>query len=303
MAVKADILLSVYGKAPYLEEFLQSLQNQTCKDFRLLYRFDGDVFAENINLLANTAFAEEVTDRNHCGVNASYEKLLAVSDAEYCLLADQDDIWHADKLAKTLNILVDTQARCGSGCPVLVHSDLRVVDAGSRVIADSMSRYQALAPEKYTLKDLIVQNNVTGCTIGCNRALAELAHFPSEAICHDWYMALIASAFGKIVFCRESLIDYRQHGNNVFGAAPRRRLLRKIFHRSELHKKIVKTQLQAAAFRRQFAARLLPEQNDMLAAWSSNLDEKSYLRRLNVMIRNGFCKNDFLRTLGMWFAA
>ena len=65
----------------------------------------------------------------------------------------------------------------------------------------------------------------------------------------------------------------------------------------------IKTQLQAAAFRRQFAAHLLPEQSDMLTAWSSNIDEKSYLRRLNTIIRNGFCKNDFLRTLGLWFAA
>ena len=36
------ILLSVYGEAPFLREFLASLKEQSCRNFRLRYRFDDD---------------------------------------------------------------------------------------------------------------------------------------------------------------------------------------------------------------------------------------------------------------------
>ena len=35
---------------------------------------------------------------------------------------------------------------------------------------------------------------------------------------HDWWLGLIASAFGKIAYIDEGLILYRQHGGNDVGA-------------------------------------------------------------------------------------
>jgi hypothetical protein len=126
--------------------------------------------------------------------------------------------------------------------------------------------------------------------------------FPGYTICHDWYLALTAAAFGKIVFTDTPLIDYRQHNGNVFGAVQRKDLLAKKNQRQYLHKRLQLTQKQAACFLELYRDKLSSKQIKCIEAWSSNLHEKSYLKRLFNLFRWNFRKHDFLRTIGMWWA-
>ena len=121
--------------------------------------------------------------------------------------------------------------------------------------------------------------------------------FPS---CH---LALIAAAFGSIVFLPSPLVDYRQHKENVYGAVPRGNLLKRFFQRDHLHYRVELTRRQAGAFLEQFRPNLSPEQAGMVEDWSRSLSEPSYFRRLRTIWRHGFRKNDWLRTVGLWWAA
>jgi hypothetical protein len=68
-------------------------------------------------------------------------------------------------------------------------------------------------------KRLLVENCITGCASLINRRLAELARpIPPEAIMHDWWLALVASAFGTIGVVDVPTVRYRQHANNAIGA-------------------------------------------------------------------------------------
>ena len=298
------ILLSVYGEAPFLKEFLASLKEQSCRNFRLRYRFDDDgKDAEYREILARFPRAETSGRNGHVGVALSYQKLLQeAGDAAYLMFADQDDVWHPEKVEKSYACMKQSEARFGRETPLLVHSDLRVCDQNLREIAPSFFRYQALNPERQTLRDLMIQNNVTGCTMMINRALADQAAIPAEAICHDWYLALTAATFGRIVCLQEVLTDYRQHSGNVYGAVPRRRMLPELFHKEELHRRLMLTQHQAAAFLHQYAGCLREPQRTLLEAWSGMSSEPSWLRRLGIAWKYRFTKNDFLRTLGLWWA-
>jgi hypothetical protein len=40
---------------------------------------------------------------------------------------------------------------------------------------------------------------------------------PQEFRMHDWWIILVAAFEGRIVYLDESLIQYRQHGNNTVG--------------------------------------------------------------------------------------
>jgi hypothetical protein len=41
---------------------------------------------------------------------------------------------------------------------------------------------------------------------------------PAGAVMHDWWLSLIASAFGHRVYLDAPLVDYRQHDSNTIGA-------------------------------------------------------------------------------------
>jgi len=90
------------------------------------------------------------------------------------------------------------------------------------VLHDSFFAHQGWDPSAVTLQRLLVQNNVTGCTVLINRALADKAleaGDPKQMIMHDWFLALTAAACGHVVFIPRPLVRYRQHGTNVKGAS------------------------------------------------------------------------------------
>jgi hypothetical protein len=79
--------------------------------------------------------------------------------------------------------------------------------------------YQGLEIERNSFPNLVISNLVTGCTALINEPLAEKAlPIPEKAIMHDWWLALVATAFGKLVYLDIPLVHYRQHGNNTIGA-------------------------------------------------------------------------------------
>ncbi len=303
---QVSVLLSVHGDSIFLKDFLDSLANQSFRDFLLVCRFDGKASPSTLSLVSRFPSAVVLPDQTHYNVVTSYRRLLdaaADTDTPYFMFADQDDVWHPDKIARSLQAVREAEAARPAGTPVLVHSDLRVVDEHLKMIAPSMIRYQSLNPARISLADLMVQNNATGCTMMFNRALARLTQIPEAAICHDWYLALVAAAFGVIVFLPESLVDYRQHRDNVYGAVPRKGLLRHFLQRQHLHQRIQLTQRQAEAFLDHFRAALSPDQVRLLEDWSGCLAESSYFKRLAAVLEHGFRKNDWLRTLGLWWAA
>lgn len=56
-----------------------------------------------------------------------------------------------------------------------------------------------------------------------NRALRDKLTdtVPDGLRMHDWWIALIASAFGRIIYLDEPLLLYRQHTGNVVGGSSR----------------------------------------------------------------------------------
>ena len=72
-----------------------------------------------------------------------------------------------------------------------------------------------------------MQNVVSGCTCLVNQKCINAAlPFPSEAIMHDWWLALVAARLGEISYLDESTICYRQHDHNVVGAKSFPQILR-----------------------------------------------------------------------------
>lgn len=294
-----DILLSLFGTSPFLPEMLRSLQKQSLQGASLICRKDAPC-DELIRPLRCMHFARVLKGDEHLGVTVSYWELLKHSTAEYTMFADQDDVWHANKIAVTLDAMRKLEDIHGKKTPLLVHTDLQICDEKLNVLHKSFIRFQALNPNLTQLRHLMIQNNVTGCTMMINKALKQLLRpFPAEAICHDWYIALVAASFGKVFFLPEATVDYRQHDNNVFGA--KGRWPQKIHHEI-LRKLLTQTQRQAGAFARQYADLLSRKQTDLLLVWAECETESSYIKKLKQVLKYRLRKNDLIRTVGLLWA-
>ncbi|MGA2033889.1 MAG: glycosyltransferase family 2 protein [Thermoguttaceae bacterium] len=305
-----DVLLATYNGESYLDEQLRSVLEQVGPGDRLLVRDDRSsdgtpgLLAEYAARYPHTLVL--IDDRaGHLGAGASFATLLDHAEAPYVMFCDQDDVWLPGKMARTAARMDETQQRCGGG-PVLVHTDLVVVDRSLRPLADSFWRYQHLDPVRgRAFNRLLVQNIATGCTIMINRALLErAAPLPRQSVLHDWWLALVAAAFGCLEFLPEATVLYRQHADNRVGARRSNplALVGRAFDRhrwSEYARRLRMSQTQAAAFVKRFGDQLRPEHRGAVQAYAE-IRKHGFLQRRQLLLRHGLCKPGWLRNLGLF---
>ncbi|MCY0880868.1 MAG: glycosyltransferase family 2 protein [Firmicutes bacterium] len=220
-APSITVVMSTYNGAPWLEEQLASLLTQTLPPTQILVRDDGstDTTPDIVRMWADRYPQIHIVPAPaHAGIAGSFSLGVLAAETPYVMLADQDDVWLADKIEKSWHVMADYEKRSGGDRPILVHSDLTVVDAHLQVMQPSFMAFQRILP-KQTLPQYFLANNVTGCTVLMNRALIRRAFpIPPEIRYHDWWIALVAAAWGEIVLLPDAPILYRQHGTNAVGA-------------------------------------------------------------------------------------
>ena len=229
---KIVILLSTFNGADYLAEQLNSLLEQTYTNFIIIIRDDGStddtkhIISKYVEKNEGKIYRLSGSYEN-VGPSASFclliqhvleEKNSLGFSRAYIMLCDQDDIWVNNKIEIQIAEMLSIEKRAGCQ-PVLIHTDLSVIDAREKLISDSFIKYQGLEIDRNRFTQLVLSNLVTGCTSLFNEELALKAlPIPDKAIMHDWWLALIASAFGRVVFLDLPLVRYRQHQNNTIGA-------------------------------------------------------------------------------------
>jgi len=241
-----DILLATYNGQDYLREQIDSILAQSNQDWRLVIRDDGSV-DNTLSIIKDCVarypdkivFIED--EGNHLGASLNFQRLLEHSVAEYIMFCDQDDVWLPRKVERTLNLMKATEEKYPNK-PVLVHTDLRVVDSRLKTIARSTWRYQGTSPEIGNDADKVVLQNVaTGCTIMINQKAKDVSMpIPKEAIMHDWWIVINVAKHGRIVYIPDQLVLYRQHANNAVGAKKLPRMnLRLLLDKFSLRKRLL----------------------------------------------------------------
>lgn len=218
-----DILLSTFNSVKHLDEQINSLLNQTYSEWNLLIRDDGstDDTLEYLKKIKNK-FPDKITlfiENENVGVIKSFEHLMLESKAEYIMFCDHDDVWLPNKIELTLKKMKDLEIETPNS-PILVHSDLTVVDEKFQIIHESFWKLSKLDSTLLSnFNYLGVCNGITGCTIIINRKAKKISLPISEnARMHDSWIGLCVSKYGKIGFINESTILYRQHNSNQIGA-------------------------------------------------------------------------------------
>lgn len=221
-----DVLLACYNGEKFLPQLLKSLDEQTDANWRIIARDDG---SSDGTLEILQAWGKKRPDRfilitdadRNLGACQNFARLLSKSTAEYFMFCDQDDVWLPEKIERQRAFIKQAEQSHHPGTPILVHSDLVVVDEGLKTQSSSFWHHQGLAwPSIETpWKMICIQNIVTGCALIGNRALRTCAlPIPTTAIMHDWWLALLAASVGVIYHDSRPLVLYRQHNQNTIGA-------------------------------------------------------------------------------------
>lgn len=223
-APQVAILLMTYNGEQYLPQLLASLRGQTYTRWRLYVQDDLSTDATP-RLLAEAAAADpriEVLPRGaKYGAKGGFMHLLQHTEADYYLFCDQDDVWLPEKVEVTLRRMHRAEAEWGKQAPLVVHTDLTVVDSELREISPSFWRYSRIAPQLLrTFDEQAGHNLCTGCTMLLNAAARRVSlPCPPEALMHDAWVALsVLRSGGHVCEVDKSTILYRQHGSNTLGA-------------------------------------------------------------------------------------
>ena len=222
--------MATYNGQKHLKQQLDSIFAQSNQDWRLLVRDDGST-DDTVSIIEN--YCTKYPDRiqliadgdGRLGVHLNFSRLLQQAAAEYTMLSDQDDVWLPNKIEMTLNRMRSAE-QIYTDIPILVHTDLKVVDSGLNTIADSIWKYQKLFPEiGDDFKMVAAQNVVTSCTAMLNRKAIEFSTpVPAEAVIHDWWLAIKVAMHGKIVYVSIPSVLYRQHSGCQIGAKEAKRI-------------------------------------------------------------------------------
>ncbi len=233
-----DIILATYNGEKYLSKLLDSLDDQTFQDFRVIISDDGS--SDDTISIARDYMEKSEDGRVILSVNHPYAKraagnfmsALTMSDADYVMFCDQDDVWLETKIEDTLGKMISTEEMIKDllgeetaeemMIPVLVHTDAYVADTDLNCLADSFMDFMGL-PHELSSPEYLIQNNVLGCSSMMNRQLAEMMQYAygrkmDAIMMHDHFAALIASFFGAVSYLDKPTLYYRQHEDNSVGA-------------------------------------------------------------------------------------
>jgi len=226
MNERVDIVMATYNGMPYIREQLQSILWQDYPQLRLLIHDDGstDGTVEEIRKVAErypekVFFIEDgITFRD---AKKNFEHLLKMTDADYIFLADQDDVWLPSKVSAIVEEMYNLEQAYGKDTPVLVFSDYALIDEAGYTLSPSIKALWKIDPtsKKATSLELLLSRSIApGCATGFNKFLLKLClPIPDEALMHDIWLLLMASALGIVKYLPFVFTLYRQHGANTIG--------------------------------------------------------------------------------------
>lgn len=221
------ILMASYDGETYISEQIQSIVDQTFKNWTLWIQDDAstDGTVDIIKKYMNNDQRIRLSVNN--GIHGPYynfhsliNQAKALDTYDYYMFSDHDDVWYPDKIEK----MVEAASKQEINTPVMVYANMQIIDGNGNVTEDDINK-------KLVLKcrgqwDLFYSHRVYGCNSLFNRALFNIVpkvevDFEREIIgilCHDNYYAKFASVYGKLVYLDKITMSYRRYGKNVTAA-------------------------------------------------------------------------------------
>lgn len=295
--MKISVALCTYNGGQFLREQLLSIAAQTQPPDELVICDDGSVDA-TIEIVkdfaSNAPFPVHLhVNSFNLGVTANFRKVVELCNEELIAFSDQDDVWLPNKLACAEEIISQT----GNPSATLYCSRLQYVNAN--LVRLGLSPI----PKSIGFQNAVVENIATGCSVMFGQEIRRrfLQADPSDMLMHDWWIYLVATAFGQVLYDQNPTVLYRQHGGNVAGWEPR---LLKIWNRTKwLIQRLLADNCgmdslsQAACFIATYPD--IPQEKYLIVEELLQLREAGVLARMRYVLCPRVERNDTIENFGL----
>lgn len=238
LTATVSVALCTYQGAPWLPEFLASLETQRLLPDELVVQDDGstdDTVAILTEFARTAPFAVHVeVNEERLGSTSNFERALERTTGTFVALADQDDIWYPEKLERLVGILVEDPIL------TLTFSDADLLDPdgaplGRRLWAQRGIRHLLITRQVVPGVQFAQRALTTGCTmVGRRRAIEAALPFPDSLndpiapMRHDRWLSLVAAAVGTVRSMPEPLLGFRVHPDQQTGVLTSPELARRL---------------------------------------------------------------------------
>lgn len=206
-----SICLATYNGEKYLEEQLNSILNQTYKNFELIVQDDCSTdntikilesYQDKLNIIISK-------NEINMGYIKNFETLLKKATGDYVAICDQDDIWELDKLEILVRNIQDN---------ILIYSNSLLIDENGTSLNKTLStKLKNNFSSSNSCLNFLYDNSVSAHSMLFKKELLKyIFPFPKH-IYFDAWIAATASSFNSIEFVDKCLINYRQHSSNTLG--------------------------------------------------------------------------------------
>lgn len=205
MNSKVTVLMSVHNGEKYLREAIESILNQTFRDFELLIVNDGSTdSSKEIILSYDDSRIVYVENETNIGLTKSLNKGLKLAKGEYIARMDADDISLPERLEKQVEFMDKNKdvGVCGSWIRLIGSKIEWKMPGESDFIKASMIFHNSLFHPTVITRKKVLNNN------GLN--------YNEEFRCaQDYELWSRMKNFTIMNNIQKSLVFYRSHGNQV----------------------------------------------------------------------------------------
>ena len=205
-----SIAMTTYNGEKYLREQLDSILNQTYKDFELIICDDcsTDSTVQIIKSYIDPRIKLFINEKN-LGFKKNFEKAIKLCTGDYIALSDQDDIWEKDHLKNLYDNINNANLICGNNLLINAEGIATGIDFFNSHLLNTKfynSNY------KIFLKILFSG----GCFQGASMLMTKnFAHkyipIPENIQAHDLWFSTIALLTESFVCTSKIVTKYRQH--------------------------------------------------------------------------------------------
>ena len=113
--MRFSVIIPLYNKAPYVSKALESVLEQSFKDFEIIVIDDGstdDSFAKAKGVMDGTPIKHQLIHQENAGVSTARNNGVAASSGEFICFLDADD-WWAPTFLERMDWLIDSYPEAG----------------------------------------------------------------------------------------------------------------------------------------------------------------------------------------------